>query len=663
MVVEPTNPPGSTALAILRLIVPETGARRSSRAVGARSRDRFSQQQLARAVGMSPSAISRYEAGERIPSTEQARRLVGALGYPPYLLERAQSFVAWAQSARASAPARQHGDVSTRLDALAAEAGFRIEEMVRGVLAASMQVAVSGDHHRKQSPEATDPAAVANGEMTPDLPPVGDALTMLRLIRGWDRRELAQAAGLSLAAITRYEHGRTKPSLPRLQQVLAALDFPAGVYDRSLQFVGSALDARRLNLSPNPSDAWKAAARAIAADKAKAAEDFTRRELVGLAATVRLLVSRQAAPAVWALLQDCPESVRQGLVREVPEFQTVGLCELLCDLCLDGAGAAGGMHLAVLAVDVAQRAPCSEAFRSRVAGFAGIHLASCRSAVGGLPATVQDVESCLALWRAGAAEDPGLLNAARVLRLEAALRRDQHRLPESLALIDQALTIDTWGETPELQMAKARVLAELGENEAALDTLRLTVHQIDGDREPRRRHVALSLLVLNLCLLGRYAAAELLLPEIRTRAERLANQLDLLRIDWLAGKVAAGQGRTDEAIALFMRVRSQFLASENAHDAALVTLELAEVHATLGRTSDVKALARQSELEIADKAMDHEEREALAQFYRAAAEDRLTIGVLKSLISSLSRVQPNPKIRSEHPAIAGALAGCDPTMA
>ncbi|HVR08571.1 MAG TPA: hypothetical protein VMW75_11035, partial [Thermoanaerobaculia bacterium] len=85
-----------------------------------------------------------------------------------------------------------------------------------------------------------------------------------------------------------------------------------------------------------------------------------------------------------------------------------------------------------------------------------------------LPAADEELERSLALWRTGAAEDPGLLNAARVLGLEASLRRAQRRLPEALALIDQALAIDSWGETPALLLAKARALVELGEFEASI---------------------------------------------------------------------------------------------------------------------------------------------------------------------------------------------------
>jgi transcriptional regulator with XRE-family HTH domain len=669
-VAEPTTPPWGKALAILRLILPEGGkdtgaSRRHVRARGARSGDRFSQQQLAQAAGMSPSAISRYESGERTPSPEQARRLVEALGYPRYVAERTLAFIAWARSTRGPAMAAQDGEIAARLDALAGETGLWIEEFVGEVLAAALleapgfgsiapspapaapAVASARSHRRRPAVPTATPAENATA---PEGPPVGDALTMLRLIRGWERQDLAQAAGLSLAAITRYEHRKARPSLSRLRRALAALDFPAGVYDRCLQFVSSVLDARRLHLSADPADAWKAAARGIAAHQATAAETFARGQLTGLVTAVRVVASRRNAPAAWALLQDCPEPVRPGLIREVPEFQTVGLCELLCERSLEAAGAsaAEAVRRAELAVEIARHVAATDGFRSRVLGYAGIHLANGRRVAGNLPEADQALESSLALWHAGAAEDPGLLNAARVLGIEASLRRAQRRLPEALSLIDQALAIDLWGETPALLLAKARTLAETGQFELSLAILQQTVHQIDANREPRRRYVALNLLVLNLCHLGRYAAAEMVLPEARKQAASLGNRLDLLRVDWLAGTVAAGLGRVDEAIALLMRVRDQFLATSNAYDFALVTLELAEVHAALGRTTEVKALAQQSAPFFADQGVHREAQQALALFCRATEDDRLTTELLRSLIAYLCRARYDTSLRFDN---------------
>jgi hypothetical protein len=88
----------------------------------------------------------------------------------------------------------------------------------------------------------------------------------------------------------------------------------------------------------------------------------------------------------------------------------------------------------------------------------------------------------------------------------------------------------------------------------------------------------------NLCHLGRFEQAALLLPQVEALAGKLGNQLDLLRVAWQRGKIAAGQGRAEDAISILERLRSDFAELGNVYDAALVTLEVAAIHASLGHT-------------------------------------------------------------------------------
>src|SRR5438270_9101038 len=110
------EPPWGEALTILRLI------------------RRWTQTELADAVSLSFSAISRYEAGNRPLPPELQRQLVLAMGFPPYAFERTVSFVRWARAARLSALAAGRAPASIRIDLLEAEAGLWMEDLVRGVL-------------------------------------------------------------------------------------------------------------------------------------------------------------------------------------------------------------------------------------------------------------------------------------------------------------------------------------------------------------------------------------------------------------------------------------------------------------------------------------------------------------------------------------------------
>jgi transcriptional regulator with XRE-family HTH domain len=641
--VEHSAPPWGEALTVLRLIRGWNKAR------------------LAKAAGVSVSAISRYEGSSRTASRDVERRLLAAMRFPPHLLDRTLAFIESVRAAREARLAAGVGALAARIDLVVGEAGLWIEELTRDVLGEALAVAGAREIRRQDLPPLPRVAEAAAPFPTAALPraplrsrrlPLGEALVILRVLRGWERLELARAVGRPARTIQNYEIGKSRPPVPTLKGLVEAMGYPFAVFDRTVAFVESARAASRLFLGAGE-DALRAQAEQIAAGKARAVEEFARRQLDELSFAVLLLASRQTAPRLWALLGGCSEKTRWTLVRELTEFHTAGFCELLCDESLRAAGdsAERALGLAELAVEVAGKVAGPEGLRSRLQGYCGVHLANSRRVRGDdLRAAEQAFERALRLWDAGAADDPGLFNAARVLHLQASLYRALRRLPEALALLDEALTIDRWGETPGLVLGKARALAELGELEASIDLLRQAASLIDGERQPRQRFIAIAQLVWNLCHLGQHVNAELLLPELEALAAKLGNRLDRLRADWLRGIAAAGLGRMGEAISILKRVRAEFLALDNSYDAALVTLELAEVHATLGETAEVKALARESAPAFTAQGVHREARRALELFRRAAEEERASPELVRPIVAYLYRARHDPRLRFQEAA-------------
>jgi tetratricopeptide (TPR) repeat protein len=237
-----------------------------------------------------------------------------------------------------------------------------------------------------------------------------------------------------------------------------------------------------------------------------------------------------------------------------------------------------------------------------------------------------------------------------VLALQASWRREQHRLSDALSLFDRALEIDRWGETSSLLMGKAKVLEKLGRFDEAVGMLRQAGSQVDAAREPRKVWIVRELLVLNLCHLGRHAQAKLLLGEVRRLARKLGNRLDLLRVDWLQGIVAAGLGEHHEAISIFERVRAKLVEDEIAYDVALVTLELAEVHAFLDHTAEVKKLARESAPFFQAQQVHREAQTALELFRQAAERNALSAERIRQFVVYLYRAQDDPQLRFEEAA-------------
>ena len=68
-------------------------------------------------------------------------------------------------------------------------------------------------------------------------------------------------------------------------------------------------------------------------------------------------------------------------------------------------------------------------------------------------------------------------------------------------------------------------------------------------------------------------------------------ELDGLRVDWSAGRIAAGLGRRAEAIARLEGVRQRFTDLELSYEAALSSLDLAVLWLEEGRTAEVREIA------------------------------------------------------------------------
>lgn len=75
---------------------------------------------------------------------------------------------------------------------------------------------------------------------------VSVALTLLRVVRGWNQDDLAKASKVSNSAVSEYERGRKVPELKTLERLVTAMGYPLSAIDQARVFVealrsGSAL--------------------------------------------------------------------------------------------------------------------------------------------------------------------------------------------------------------------------------------------------------------------------------------------------------------------------------------------------------------------------------------------------------------------------------------
>jgi transcriptional regulator with XRE-family HTH domain len=164
------------------------------------------------------------------------------------------------------------------------------------------------------------------------------AIVVLRSLRGWDQAGLAQATGLSVSSISRYENGKSVPPRRTFERIVAAVGVPIPMADRLLAWIRSA----RAALAGSPADmeglfdvlcgeasegithAFRSAAALILAGRGGAASAPWGRQLPPSPE------DRRRAVALWEILlrRDPPD--RQMLVEDAEEFRNWGVCELVC---------------------------------------------------------------------------------------------------------------------------------------------------------------------------------------------------------------------------------------------------------------------------------------------------------------------------------------------
>lgn len=483
------------------------------------------------------------------------------------------------------------------------------------------------------------------------------ALIYLREERRWSLKELAKAKGLGdYRKISRYETGEIPLSRRELDSMAELMGYPREAVD-ALLFIHSLVSPSSREESARPAALTPEELRRI--DRAVITDGWTRAaELRAhrVAETRRRKVEadRRDAEELWACLRSLTSRERRELVEDSLEFQSWALVERLCleseRAAADSAGRA--RDLAGLALLTATKVEGEEAWRPRLQGYAWAYRANAERVANDLAAAEAAFARAWHLWRSG--EDAGLLPEWRMLSLEASLRRDQRRLPEALNLLDRALNVAK--EDPEAHpvvlLNKAFVHDQMGDAEGALKTLREAAPFVEA-RGDRRLIFALRFeIAKGLWALERFAEAQELLPDVRERAIDLGNELDLVRVGWLSARVAAGQGRWEEAVSGLEQVRRDFTARGLAYDAALAGLELALLYLKAGQASEVKGLARRMAPAFQARGITREALAAFTLFQEAAQRESATVELALRAIAEVEatrRSVPRPGREEDRP--------------
>jgi tetratricopeptide (TPR) repeat protein len=467
------------------------------------------------------------------------------------------------------------------------------------------------------------------------------ALAVMREAGGRKKHELAALLGLTPDSYYEYETGKSVPARHLLERAAAALDLPSHHVDRTLDYLRRTDAEAAARLAAGPDAAADLEIDRLALTLGGDAEDFLRAMLQRSRRLARAVADREIARVHFPRLRAYPAAERAALVRDNPAFQPWAVSELAAHESIEAAAGDPDEALARadLAVLIAELAPGEPAFLARSQGYAVFHRGNAFRAKGRLhPEADAEVDRAKALWKAGEAGDPDrLLDEARVLGLEASLRRDQRQFPESLDLLERALAADRGSLRTHLLINRAKTLEEQGDFPQALTALRQVLPLVDAEREPGLLWTVRTNVLVTLCHLGQHAAAAEEFDQVRELAVRLGGGVRLARLGWLFGWIQAGLGRPAEAEAAFERVRRELLRRDIPFDAALVSLELAVLYQEQGRAAEVQQLTHELGPVFVSQRISREALATLLLVREAVEQESLTLELARRLRDELRR--------------------------
>jgi tetratricopeptide (TPR) repeat protein len=370
---------------------------------------------------------------------------------------------------------------------------------------------------------------------------------------------------------------------------------------------------------------------------------------------------RTDAPELWAQLKPYRFQDRYHLIRAHRRFVTSGLCELLCQesarlTAIDPDCAVESAELAVLVSDLLkEEGPGRSCRLYQLRGYAWAHDGNARRVLGDLRGADESFSISDAWWDAGLAGSGDVFGyEPLMLDFKASLRVAQRRFPEALGLLDRLFLLHTDADSPRhpghqdahqagrALVKKALALAEMEEPERAIELLQQAEALVDARHDPRLYLCLRHNLLWNFTSVEGYEEAKTLLPGVAALCRELGNPLDLIRLRWAEGRIAAGLGHTEAAIQLFQQLRQDFAVRGISYDAALVTLELTALYSRQGCTAEVKKLSLEMAKIFRAQDVPREALAALLFFEKAAERDSVTAKLAHEIAAVLEKLRSDP---------------------
>jgi len=465
---------------------------------------------------------------------------------------------------------------------------------------------------------------------------------LLRAVSGPTQEQLAADLGVAQSLIAQIELGEVVPSTATLHAMAGRAGITLAEAEVLLRLYEACRRASRRR-GRSADDLLEGLADDV---RTRAHAAYRRLLTLPLPDQTPRAEEREEATTLFGRLEALPPDARQAVVQVAEAYQTWGLCERCCHASERAASRdlQESASWSLLAVDVAGRVRGPKAWLRRIQAYAAAFAANVLRVLGELRAADAAFAEARRLWQSGS--DPaGLLDAGRMLDLEASLRRAQRRFVEALALLDEAAAV---GRAPARALIKkAFTLEVMGEYERAVEALEQAEPLVSREADTHLWNLRRLNLATCLCNLGRFAEALQLVAEARALTAELGDEIDAVRITWLEGRIAAGLGRRDEALRRLGQARRQLEERRMFYDVALAVLEEATLLLEDGRTGEVEALAEELPRVFAAKGVHREALVALRLFQEAVRREEATAELARRVLRFLFRAQHDPELRFE----------------